>query len=69
MDGKGRTDVASLPSKIPGKVEPRVLTRFFWLGILEPRVPVRGRALACGHGLQEAAPEQLLAELLPFLAA
>ena len=35
----------------------------------EKAADVRGRALACGHGLQEEAPEQTLAELLPFLAA
>ena len=29
---------------------------------------VRGRALPCGHLLQEEAPDDLLAELLPFLA-
>ena len=28
---------------------------------------VRGRALPCGHLLQEESPEALLAELLPFL--
>ena len=35
----------------------------------EKAADVRGRALDCGHGLQEEAPEATLAELLPFLAA
>jgi haloacetate dehalogenase len=30
---------------------------------------VRGRALPCGHFIPEEAPEELLAELLPFLGA
>ena len=30
--------------------------------------PVSGKALDCGHLLQEEAPEALLAELLPFLS-
>ena len=35
----------------------------------EKAADVRGRALDCGHGLQEEAPEATLAELLPFLTA
>lgn len=35
----------------------------------EKAADVRGRALACGHGLQEEAPEQTLKALLPFLGA
>ncbi|PKU22380.1 alpha/beta fold hydrolase [Telmatospirillum siberiense] len=31
--------------------------------------PVQGKALPCGHLLQEEAPDALLAELLPFLQA
>ena len=31
-------------------------------------VDVRGRALDCGHALQEELPNELLAELLPFLS-
>ena len=35
----------------------------------EKAVDVTGRALDCGHALQEEAPDALLRELLPFLAA
>ena len=33
----------------------------------EKAVAVQGRALDCGHTLQEEAPEELLRALLPFL--
>lgn len=33
----------------------------------EKAVDVRGRALACGHGLQEEAPDEVFAELSAFL--
>jgi haloacetate dehalogenase len=33
----------------------------------EKAVDVGGRALPCGHTLQEEAPEELLQELIPFL--
>ena len=35
----------------------------------EKAVDVRGRALDCGHALQEEAPEEVLQELLAFLSA
>ena len=34
----------------------------------EKATDVSGRALDCGHALQEEAPEALLRELMPFLA-
>jgi haloacetate dehalogenase len=34
----------------------------------EKALDVRGRALDCGHTLQEEAPEETLRELLAFLA-